>query len=218
MRWDSETQTICQVVVKGKPILHRLSGQGAVDLVARIALTVASIAKSCLMTNLTFDGLAQMNRTYPYLQKLKQRAPLLSSSVEEPFEALSRIHHHFENNSLFPIHGAPHVHQCLDDGQRLGLVDFDRFSLGDRELDVATFLTELEWEGSMNWKFHQFKQTFLSAYESVADPLNPTLLWAYRAHKCLAKASNAAQAVRPHGDERGAHYPQCSFPIPTFEL
>ena len=39
-----------------------------------------------------------------------------------------------------PVHGAPHQHQWLADGQRLGLIDFDRFALGDPELDLAVTL------------------------------------------------------------------------------
>jgi len=39
------------------------------------------------------------------------------------------------------------MHQWLVDGDgRLGLVDFDRYALGEPELDIATFLVELETE------------------------------------------------------------------------
>ena len=213
--WDPETQTIWQGMVKGEPVLPRLGGLGAVDLVSRIASAVASISISSLKPALIFNWHAQMNRTIAYMQKLKLRAPNLSKSGGELLGVLSGIHQRYENEPLFPIHGAPHAHQWLDDGKRLGLVDFDRFSLGDRELDVATFLTELEWEGTIIPIFPQLKKTFLSTYESIAGPLNPTLLWAYRAHKYLARACKATQSVRPDGEERASKALERAFPIPA---
>jgi len=215
LRWDSDTQTIWQGMVKGEPILPRLCEYGAANLVSRIASASASITKSSLKPGLIFNGQAQMNRTDGYIQKLKRLAPLLSDSVDKLYEALSHIHQLFDNNQLFPIHGAPHAHQWLDDGQRLGLVDFDRFSLGDRELDVATFLTELEWEGTVSSKFSQLKEAFLSTYESMTGPLIPTLLWAYRAHKYLARACKASQRISPDGEDRASNALQKAFPIPS---
>lgn len=39
-----------------------------------------------------------------------------------------------------PIHGAPHPPQWLADGDRLGLIDFDRLGMGDPEADVAAYV------------------------------------------------------------------------------
>ena len=215
LRWDADRQTIWQGMVKGDPILPQLCDQGAIEMVSRVASAIASITRSNLSPGIIFNGQAQMSRTEGYVKKLNRRVPSLSSQVGELVDALSRTHQSCETNLLFPIHGAPHAHQWLDDGQRLGLVDFDRFALGDRELDVATFLTELEWEGKVQPKMHQIKETFLSTYESAAGSLNPLLLWAYRAHKYLARAYKATHGVRPDGVERASRAIQQAFPIPA---
>jgi len=157
-----------------------------------------------------------MERTERYMQRLKQLVPTLSDSLDQLYRALLHIHSDFTHFPLFPVHGAPHSHQWLDGGSRLGLVDFDRFSFGDREVDVATFLTELEFENIDAAHFNRLKEAFLDAYQSVAGPLHPTLLWAYRTHKCIAKADKAARAVHPNGDVRAAHYLHCAFPVPSF--
>jgi aminoglycoside phosphotransferase (APT) family kinase protein len=105
-----------------------------------------------------------------------------------------------ESRPLRPIHGDMDANQWLDDGVRLGLTDFDDFSLGDPELDAATFLAELEVEDQPQLPFDQLAEAFLEGYESVGGPLDHSLLSAYLAHKRLFKALRSARALRQDGD------------------
>ena len=100
------------------------------------------------------------------------------------------------------IHGAPHAHQWLDNGDQLGLVDFDGFALGDPELDVATFMAEIDFEDGEKAPIAAINQRFLAGYAAVAGPLDEQLLHAYRAHKRLSKALRNAYAIRNDNDMR----------------
>ena len=72
------------------------------------------------------------------------RSPTTSTTA---LAVLARCHEAFQPRALVPVHGAPHMHQWLaDQDGRLGLVDLDRYALGEPELDLATFLVELESE------------------------------------------------------------------------
>jgi len=115
---------------------------------------------------------------------------------------LAAIHADADPSRLRPIHGAPHAHQWLDDGERLGLVDFDGLAWGDPELDVATFMAELDFEDWETAPVAAINAHFLAGYEAVAGPLDERLLYAYRAHKRLSKALRNAYAVRTDNDMR----------------
>jgi aminoglycoside phosphotransferase (APT) family kinase protein len=91
-----------------------------------------------------------------------------------------------------PLHGAPHPPQWLADGDRLGLVDFDRLSVGDPEADVAVYVEGVEDPGAA--------EAFARGY----GPLDARRLAAYRARRRILKALRAATALRPDGDERAA--------------
>ncbi|MDQ4038192.1 MAG: hypothetical protein M3313_07560, partial [Actinomycetota bacterium] len=105
-----------------------------------------------------------------------------------------------------PIHGAPHPEQWLDDDGRLGLIDFDRFSFGDPELDVTTFQAEVDFERIPLALREDINGAFLAGYEAQTGPMDPCLLLAYRVHKRLAKVLRAARAIQPDGDVRAARH------------
>jgi hypothetical protein len=95
------------------------------------------------------------------------------------------------------------MHQWLADGERLGLVDFDRFCLGDPELDAATFVAEIDCEDPATTPREVLGAAFLRGYADMAGPLEPDLLTAYLAHKRLAKAEKAARKPHRRGRTRG---------------
>lgn len=95
-----------------------------------------------------------------------------------------------------PIHGAPHPPQWLHDGTRFGLVDFDRFALGDPEADVATFVEAAAAEDD--------GEPVAAAFAAGYGPLKAERLAAYRARRSILKALRAATALDPYGDERAA--------------
>jgi thiamine kinase-like enzyme len=166
----------------------------------------ASIAVSSLRPHMTFDGEAQLQDTAKQGQELCRRAPWLSGAVHHLLEELAAIHTSVYTvggpRPLAPIHGAPHAHQWLEADGQLGLVDFDGFTLGERELDIATFWSEIDFERRSKVHGVEVNRAFLAGYEAVAGGVDRRLLKAYCAHKRLSKALKYAYAVHPEGDVR----------------
>jgi aminoglycoside phosphotransferase (APT) family kinase protein len=89
----------------------------------------------------------------------------------------------------------------LDDG--FGLVDFDGLGVGDPELDVATFVTELRYETKAAIPAAELCQAFTSAYAEWV-PLDARRIALYAAHKETAKLLRLARAPRPDAPRRFA--------------
>ena len=89
---------------------------------------------------------------------------------------------------------------------RLGLVDFDRFSLGDPELDVATFTSEVDFMKSTTISTEKLNQAFIDGYEACYGKLDPERLRLYRAHKRFAKVHRTACGLRPDAPLRSAQH------------
>ena len=91
---------------------------------------------------------------------------------------------------LRPTHGAPHPTAWLLDGERLGLVDFDRLGLGHPERDVAAFAAGAP--------------AVADAFARGFGELDATRLEAYRLERGLAKALRATYDLREDAHERAA--------------
>jgi aminoglycoside phosphotransferase (APT) family kinase protein len=115
---------------------------------------------------------------------------------------LGAVHAALAPHELRPIHGDPHADQWLDCGERLGLLDFESFALGDPELDAAVFLAELDFEDALELPVAQLEAAYVGGAESAGLAFDRKRLRAYRGHKRLAKALRSARAFRPDG---GAH-------------
>jgi hypothetical protein len=109
--------------------------------------------------------------------------------------------------ALGELAGAPHMHQWLVDGSgRLGLVDFDRYASGEPELDVATFLVELETESPRAVGMAELSAATEDGFRAAGGRLDPDRLALWTAHKRLAKVARTAAALRPDAAARaGAH-------------
>lgn len=202
IRWDDEQKTLWQGAVPGIPIVDRLlSNQGAA-LAEQMGQAAGSLPRSSLQPIARSDAKKQLKRSTKYAQRLRTFFPALRPAIDFLIDRLTTIHAEIEAQPLRPIHGAPHPHQWLTDGTRLGLVDFDGLALGDPELDVATFMSEMDFEDWEEVPVAAINRAFQRGYATVAGTLNPQLLNAYRAHKRLSKALRSAHAVRGDNDMR----------------
>lgn len=202
LRWDEATHTLWQSQVPGRPALKQLFGAGGPALAARMGRATASLAVAPLHPHSTFGRAEQMQDTIKQGTELCRRVPWLTGAVQRLWAELERLHAAAPARPLVPIHGAPHPHQWLDDGMRLGLVDFDGFTLGDPELDIATFLSEVDFEKPHKMACAAVNHAFLAGYEAVAGAVDQRLLAAYCAHKRLSKALKYAYALRSDADIR----------------
>ncbi len=197
IRWDSTTNTVWQAAIQGDPLVDQLFSATGLETARRIGLAAASLPSSQLRPVNRFGGVAQMQRSLKYAKELIQRLPDQRDSLTALMHKLHRIHaDHQSLARLKPIHGAPHAHQWLECGERLGLVDFDRYCLGDPELDAATFIAEMDFEDRKTVPVDELNAIFLDAYQRVAGKLDARLLQAYRCHKRIAKALKAARSIR----------------------
>jgi thiamine kinase-like enzyme len=120
--------------------------------------------------------------------------------------ALRARHVELVARPLVPVHGAPHGHQWLNDDSRLGLIDFDRFARGEPELDVATFLAELDGDSALSLPVNALEEGLREGYRDGGVELDVARLDLYRTHKRLAKVTRTAWSLRPDGDSRAERH------------
>jgi aminoglycoside phosphotransferase (APT) family kinase protein len=166
----------------------------------------AALTRSRLALPTSYDATTQLADSTRKVAELIRLVPGLGPAATRLLDELRALQAAARGPAPRPIHGAPHAHQWLICGDRLGLVDFDRVALGDPERDAATFMAELDFEDRTTVGVEELNRAFLGGYEEVAGALDPALLRAYRAHKRLAKALRTARALRPDGDERAERH------------
>jgi len=174
--------------IRGRQITSDFSDLNP-DRVRDIAAALKSLHRSNVRFPTTFSAENQRNRSARYAQLIGEQMPDLSVAVDALSRRLRQTEASLDQRpqTLVPIHGSPHSHQWLLDGDNLGLVDFDRAALGHMEVDVATFLAEFDYEppivgAAVNG---YFLREFLEC--------DWTKLSFYRAHKHLAKAFKASK-------------------------
>ena len=116
--------------------------------------------------------------------------PELRGEVEALLARIAALHSAAADVPLRPTHGAPHPTAWLLDGERLGLVDFDRLALGHPERDVAAFAA-----GAPD---------VADAFARGFGELDATRLEAYRLERGLAKALRATYDLSEDAHERAA--------------
>lgn len=203
--WDPDTRTLWQRSLGGRSIGPALAERDAAVLARRLGYAAGTIGTASIAPTTRFDAAIQCDRSRKYARELRVRVPSLAALLEALIDTLQSVHVECGGRQR-PIHGAPHMNQWLELDGGLGLVDFDRFSIGDPELDVATFLGELDFEDGLACSVDELATAFIAGYEHSAGPLDARLLAAYRAHKRLAKALRSARSLRPDGDARAERH------------
>jgi hypothetical protein len=201
-QWDTATRAVWQGCVPGTPIMEELASDSGASMAWQVGRACGSLSLSKVCASMEFTSRHQLEATVRNIQTLVRYLPGAGKMLETFLDDLTRVHRQQPVHALRPIHGAPHAHQWLAVGQKLGLVDFDRFCMGEPELDAATFVAEMDFERSTRVPIAQLNQAFLDAYESRGVVLRLPVLQAYRAHKRLAKALRSARAIRPDGMQR----------------
>ena len=201
-RWDPATNTVWQHAVPGTAVKERLLAAGGPALAERLGAALASLALSSAQPADVRNRWAVFARTVGIGRDLAALVPGLRARVDALLAEIRRLHDAAPARPLRPVHGAPHPRQWLELDGDIGLVDFEDFALGEREVDVAVFLAAMDTERGAHAE--AVNAAFLAGYEVVAGPLDRALLAGQRAAERLAKARRSAWAVRPDGDERAA--------------
>jgi hypothetical protein len=201
-RWEASTRSLFQHELVGSPAARQLYGAHGAGVARRIGHAAASLARSSIRPTRVFDAAAQVARSIDIGQDLARRVPSLAPTIGSLLDALSACHARPGAREPRPVHGDPHAEQWLDDGERLGLLDFEAVAWGDPELDAAVFLAELDFEDDLQLPVDQLEEAYITGAAAAGLSLDRHLLLAYRGHMRLAKALRSARAVRPDGDQR----------------
>lgn len=184
-----DTNTFVQARVTGRPI--ELNSDEFDDaLVSRMTGALSSLHHSRIDFSQQFDTGTQHQRSMRYARTIQARMPELVGIVDELGNELDNLRQRLQCqvDSSVPIHGSLHSHQWLRDGDQLALVDFDRAAMGHRELDIATFLAEFDYESPALGV--AVNRVFLAGF----DEYDSSALTYYRAHKHLGKAFKASKS------------------------
>jgi Phosphotransferase enzyme family len=200
--WDDETHALWQHALPGAPVNRELLSTEGPALATSMGRCAASLASSGLQFPNRFSASDQQHRTQRYVEELMRRLPARAAALDGLMSALRQPED--GPTLLAPIHGALHMHQWLGGAEGLGLVDFDRLCMGEPELDVATFLTEMDYEDRDQVPVAAIHAAFLAAYEARFGTLDHTRIGWYTAHKHLAKALKLVRGVRDDAEARAA--------------
>jgi hypothetical protein len=205
--WHAGLRMLTHAALAGGSAIPAISSATASTFVRALGRAAATMPRSHVQPTHVFDAEEQLRRTASYARDLADRVPALAADADRFVARLRDAHGRRPLRALRPIHGSPHIHQWIDMGERVGLVDFDRFSMGDPELDVATFLGELDFEDGLAVPATELGEHFMAGYEDVDGRLDRPLVALYRAHKRLAKVLRSAWALRVDGHHRAqAHF------------
>jgi hypothetical protein len=200
--FDADRHALWQHAIPGEPLKPRLLSPEGVALGEPLGRALATLTTSGLQPAAAPEAWTPLARARSAGGDLARRVPALEATAAAVLRRITALDRAAADRTKRPIHGAPHPAQWLQAGDRLGLVDFDRFALGDPEYDVAVLLAEIEDESRAP---AGLDRAILGGFEAVAGPLDRRLLVAYRAAGRLATARRYARAVRPDGPRRAAN-------------
>ena len=121
--------------------------------------------------------------------RARRGGPELRDEVEALLARIAALHAAAPDVPLRPIHGAPHPTAWLLDGERLGLVDFDRLALGASRARRRRLRRPA-------------RPSVADAFARGFGELDATRLEAYRLERGLAKALRATYDLREDAHER----------------
>lgn len=180
--WCERTRAIWQEKFDGEQLS---ASPGGAKFAFEIGTGVAEICKLEITPPRFFDRQEQLKDSREFAGKIQRFAPHLQAKITRFFNLSENAE--LPPEKLVPIHGDMHLDQWLFDGKRLGLLDFEDFSFGEVERDLASFIVQIEAEyphiGS------GFTDSFLEGFRSNGLIENERLMQFYASHKWLAKAA-----------------------------
>lgn len=189
VRWDASTQTLWQEKLAGLPAIENFKVGGGEKIVFRIGQAIALIARSGIQRLRVFDYTEQMKDSAEFAEKIITLFPLLKYTINTLLAEFNRFKGYVARRTIVPIHGDMHIDQWLIDGDALGLVDFEDFSLGHSERDLAFFMVQLESEYAAEISFAGLNRNLIAGFDSIGGKPDEKLLCVYAGHKWLSKAS-----------------------------
>lgn len=180
--WCNRTRAIWQEKFEGEQLTESCGG---VKIAFEIGKGVADISKLEITPPRFFDRREQLKDSREFAGKIEKFAPHLKAKIDRFFNLAENAE--LPSEKLIPIHGDMHLDQWLFDGKRLALLDFEDFSSGEAERDLASFIVQIEVEYPHLGE--DFTESFLAGFRSNDFREDGRLMQFYAAHKWLAKAA-----------------------------
>jgi len=202
--WDESSRSSWYGVVPGGPVTPSLFVSERNQLAHQVGASLGELASATLRPSRRDDATNQLARTKRALMRAVAAAPALATGLHRASDALTRAHDRLGARRLVPVHGAAHLGQWLvDDTGRLGLVDFDRYALGEPEFDLATFVVELR-AACRERPTEELETAVVDGFRAIAGEVDAQRLALYIVHKRLGMVARTACALRPDAEERAA--------------
>lgn len=206
-RYDADRYAIWQHPLPGDPGTERLKGSAGPALAGRLGAALATMAGSGLQPQRRLTEADLFARVARGTAELAGLVPDLADRAQRLLDALHPQDAPSDAGAPVPLHGAPYPSQWLVEGEddtsaRLGLLDFDRCSVGEPEHDVASFLAQIDSAHSKRYDVAGVAEAFLAGYEQTYGPLDRGRLSRYRSLRRLGKAVRSGRSLRPDGDRR----------------
>jgi hypothetical protein len=163
---DARTNALWQASPGGEALLEVLDIRELPPLMRRVAAALAALHRSPLRP-------LRRWRLQEETQKLERARAALGRFFPELRRDCDAVlgeliaHAPGEAERLVPVHGDFHCNQVLVQDERVAIIDFDLFGLGDPLHDVARFLS----------RFRAFTQGRLS--DAEAEEAQASFLWTY---------------------------------------
>ena len=176
---DDAVRTVWQAALSGTPLIDVVQGGECADFIERAARGLASLhgidpgglSRTTLEDRLApvLAAAAELAEAFP---RLRARLETLAVRLEQEARSLSP-----GRDGL--VHGDFLLKQLVVHADRLGVFDFDNFTLGDPARDLANFIVDLRYQGFPAGLVTSMTTTFLDAYRSHAewDMLADRLRW-----------------------------------------
>lgn len=191
VRWDAETQTLWHQKLAGIAAIEFLKDGDKHQIVKRIGRKIAQIAGLNINPPRHFDRAEQMKDSQKNLAAVAKHFPELRFDTDEIGTEIKKLHSLIPVSEMLPSHGDMHIDQWLFDGNRLGLLDFEDFSLAEPERDLAFFIVHIEAEYGAALRMRKIEEELTSGFELFERTISRRVYLLYKAHKWLARAAKA---------------------------
>lgn len=216
-RYDAQRFVLWQLGVAGNPATVQLKGPDAPRLARTMGAALASLHASGLDASHRITATTQLARAERNVAEAVRLVPGLHDGLMRLLDVVAGAD--AGTRPPVAIHGSPDPSQwLLGPGLRPGLLDFDRFSLGMPEIDLACFLVEME-AIERHLATDSASQALLDGYRSRGGEVDAGELRRQTTLRRIGKVVRAARALRVDGDHRAARVLAAaeSAPVPVFD-
>ena len=201
--YTAELRTVWQQGVDGQRLLAPTSAGRTTKSLALVARSVAALHQSSYPLPTVVTPGERLADAYKKARKMVNAFPEFAPLLELLLQQGADEYRTLPPTQVTLLHGDLHPRQFLIAGEHAVLFDFDEFTYGDAEQDLANFLVDLFIDcGELTHASH-LADTFLQAYRSqVSWEVSPTRLTWHMRMQLLNKAYRLYLQQEPQLRER----------------